>query len=366
MQLKQYQQTSLDILNKYLLALKDLQVKQVQADAFGIPFNWVNAAWDEIRPNSIYKPRNTGDKKPVPAVCMKVPTGGGKTLIAIRAIDAINTNFKSIIGSLVLWIVPTTQIYRQTLQALQDRAHPYRQFLDISSGGRTKILEKDSLFSPEDLLSNLTIMLLMLPSANRQNKETLRMFQDRSGFEAFLPPEYQLDQHAELLEKIPNLDVYKDASGVLVKSSLGNTLRTLKPAIILDEGHKAYSKTAQKTLLGFNPLFILELSATPTDGSNVLVYITGQDVLREGMIKLDINVHSKASGDWRDTVIDSYHHRAEIEEIAKNYQYRTGYYIRPIILFQVERTGSNQRLPGLIHAEDVREIFNHETQCITG
>jgi type III restriction enzyme len=357
MELKQYQQRSIDILSKYLKALKDNQVRQVQADALKIPFNWVTTAWDEIKRGTQYRPRMSGDKKPIPSVCLKVPTGGGKTLLAVRAIDAINTYFTRLEGSLVLWIVPTTQIYRQTLQALRDRAHPYRQFLDISSGGRTLILEKDSLFSPEDLRSNLAILLLMLPSANRQNKETLRLFQDRSGFEAFFPPEYQLDNHGKLLEGVPNLDVYKDSSGVLLKSSLGNTLRMLKPVIILDEGHKAYSESAQKTLLGFNPSFILELSATPAPQSNILVHITGQDVLREGMIKLDLNVHSKASADWRDTVIAVYEHRAEIERIAKEYQGKSGFYIRPIILFQVERTGAKQRLPGFIHAEDVREFL---------
>ena len=79
---------------------------------------------------------------------------------------------------LVLWIVPTNQIYRQTINNLRDREHPYRQVLDLSSGGRTLILEKGDRFTTQDVNENLIIMMLMLPSANRQNKETLKIFQD--------------------------------------------------------------------------------------------------------------------------------------------------------------------------------------------
>ncbi|MDQ3007844.1 MAG: DEAD/DEAH box helicase family protein, partial [Chloroflexota bacterium] len=309
---------------------------------------------------ALYVPRRTGSGQVVPTVCFKVPTGGGKTLLAVHAIDSIQALFKHTQTGLVLWIVPTTQIYRQTINALRDRAHPYRQFLDLTSANQTMILEKDQRFSPEDIQSHLVILLLMLPSANRQNKETLRLFKDQGGFEAFFPAEDRLQDHAELLKRVPNLDTYNVEStfGGMVKTSLGNTLRLLNPIVILDEGHKAYSATAQHTLLGFNPCFILELSATPPQGSNKLVDIGGQAVLREGMIKLDMHVHVKASLDWRDTVYASYEHRNELERTAQEYENQTGMYIRPIVLFQVERTGEKQRnKPGLIHAEDVREYL---------
>lgn len=362
MQLKEYQQLALNRLRDYLRALKEAQAKaqQIKQLNLDIPFNWDEAAWKKIRGQEArYLRRFNGTGEPTPTVCFKVPTGGGKTLLAVKAIDAIQTLYRGQPHGLVLWIVPTTQIYRQTIQALRDRAHPYRQALDLCSQGRTLILEKESRFSPEDVHSQLVILMLMLPSANRQNKETLRLFQDQGGFAAFFPFEDQLEQHAALKRQIPNLDVYTQDSllGQVVKSSLGNTLRLLNPVIILDEGHKAYSATAQNTLRGFNPAFVLELSATPPMGeTNILVNISGQSVLREGMIKLDLHLHNKASTDWRDTVRAVWEHRAELERLAQTYEARTGTYIRPITLFQVERTGAKQRLPGLIHAEDVREL----------
>ena len=54
-----------------------------------------------------------------------------------------------------MWVVPTTQIYRQTLKSLRNRDHPYRQHLDIASGGQTVILEKMEKFTPEDIAENL-------------------------------------------------------------------------------------------------------------------------------------------------------------------------------------------------------------------
>jgi type III restriction enzyme len=128
-----------------------------------------------------------GIGEPLPEIYLKVPTGGGKTLLACHSIDLINKTYLKKQTGLVLWIVPTTQIYRQTLLNLKNREHPYRQALDISSGGRTVIKEKADHFNRLDVKENLVILMLMLPSANRQNKETLKIFQDAGGFTDFFP-----------------------------------------------------------------------------------------------------------------------------------------------------------------------------------
>ena len=51
----------------------------------------------------------------------------------------------------------------------------------------------------------------------------------------------------------------------MVKDSLGNALRLIRPVVVMDEGHKATPELAFKTLYGFNPCFVLELTATPKD-----------------------------------------------------------------------------------------------------
>ena len=110
--------------------------------------DWVGKAWGRTVPRRPYHSRRNGLGEHFPAFCLKIPTGGGKTLVATRVIDLVNGHFRQSRRGLVLWIVPTTQIYNQTLKALKDRDHPYRQQLDLSSGQRTRIFEKTTAFGP--------------------------------------------------------------------------------------------------------------------------------------------------------------------------------------------------------------------------
>jgi type III restriction enzyme len=291
---------------------------------------------------------------------LKIPTGGGKTLLACHTIDLINRHYLKKQTGIVLWIVPTTQIYRQTLLSLKDRAHPYRQVLDIASGGRTMILEKTDRFTLLDVQENLAVMMLMLPSANRLNKETLKVFKDSGGFGEFFPLEDDRENNERLLRQFPNLDYFGDANGFMgrvVKTSLGNTLRILKPITIIDEGHKAYSDKARDTILGFNPSIVVELSATPPENVNKLVVISGQQLNHEDMIKLDLHLINKASPHWKDALFAAVQKTNDLREKAKEYDANTGEYIRPICLIQVERTGKDQRGAKFIHAEEAKEYL---------
>lgn len=366
MELKDYQTKALDELQRYLEALHDERQKRdtiaavAATTGIAIPYAWDQEAWKRIRGDRPYHTRSSGAGHAVPNICLKVPTGGGKTVMAVAAIDLINQTFRKQQTGLVLWVVPTAAIYRQTLHALRDRAHPYRQMLDLATGDRVQVLEKDSRFNHGDTANTLSILLLMLPSANRENKDTLRLFKDQGGFDQFFPPEDSWQEHAALLEQVPNLDSFDSTtlSGQRqIKTSLGNALRTLAPLIVVDEGHKAYSPNAQATLYGFNPCFVLELSATPQPQSNNLVEISGRALHREGMIKLDINMDMKAGIDWHDVLSAAVEQRDTLEQAAVRFGQNGGDYIRPICLVQVQRTGAKQRRPDIIHAEDAREFL---------
>ena len=323
-------------------------------------FDWVQRAWGKAVAGRPYHPRRNGLGEQLPAFCLKIPTGGGKTLLATKVIDLVNAHFRQSWRGLVLWIVPTTQIYNQTLRALKDRDHPYRQQLDLSSGQRTRIFEKTTAFGPRDVSENLCVLLLMLPSANRRTKDTLRMFRDSDGFDRFFPPDDDPTAHARMLEEHPNLDTFEQTAGFwgrYIKTSLGNTVRLQRPLLILDEGHKAYSPNAKKTLEGFNPCMIVELSATPAKGANVLVEILGRELNDEEMIKLDLHIRNKAGSDWRGTLLESVQHRETLHAAARLHEAESGTYIRPICVIQVERTGREQRKPGYVHTDDVREYL---------
>ncbi|MFH0830718.1 MAG: DEAD/DEAH box helicase family protein [Parcubacteria group bacterium] len=358
MQLKEYQQKTLDRIQQYL---KLLDVWRAKAKAHpDLIDDFPARAWKEANIGRPYRSRKNGLGQPLPTFALKIPTGGGKTLLAVKAIDLINTTYRKKRTGLVLWVVPTNQIFAQTIKKLRDREDPYRQHLDIASGGRTLIVKKEDGFTPQDVRENLVVLMLMLPSANRQLKETLRMFRDNGAYTEFFPTEDDRAGHEKLLKRIPNLDVFSAETGFWgrqVKTSLGNTLRLLQPLIVLDEGHKAYGTLAQNTLLGFNPLMIVELSATPPEQSNKLVDVRGRELDNEEMIKLDLHLINKTSPDWHDTLLASIDKRNALEKAAKLYRESTGVYIRPMALIQVERTGKEQRGGNHIHSEDVREYL---------
>ncbi|QQE79520.1 DEAD/DEAH box helicase [Alicyclobacillus sp. SO9] len=358
MELKSYQQQALTTIETYLRELKKWhETYTTLPEVARTAFDYSKEAWKRVS-NETYHPKETGTGHSLPNFCIKVPTGGGKTYLAVQSIDRIQGLLHERKNGLVLWIVPTNQIYRQTLFYLRDRTHPYRQFLDVTTGGRVMVIEKGDRFQPRDVQERLVILLLMLPSANRKNKETLKVFQDADGFEAFFPPEGRPDEHKEILNKFQNLDCFgseEDFYGWQVKSSLGNVLRILSPVIIVDEGQKTYSKGAQATIRGFNPSILVELSATPPQESNVLVNIKGRELDQEEMIKLDLHITNKGSATWHGILKESVEWRYELEKEALEFEAKNGRYIRPISLIQVERTGKEQIKSGYIHAEHVVE-----------
>ncbi len=298
----------------------------------------------------------TGAGKAYPRVCIKMPTGGGKTLIAIETIRAYQNLLAKKKTGLVVWITHREQIYRQTIENLQNKSHAYRQLLDQASGNRTLIVEKGQALRKQDVDENLVVLMLMMQSANR---DTNKMFED-SGYTDFFPPEGSYELHRKLVELIPNLDRVEDPlfERLQVKTSLGNTIRTQEPLIIVDEFHTMFTDIAKATLDGLNPSVIIGLSATPRRGMNIVSSVSGRELKAEEMIKLDMHLIAPSrSGDWHTMLGAVKCKRDELEKKARKLKQNGGVYIRPIALIQVERTGRDQRGPGHVHSEDVREFL---------
>ena len=381
-----YQDRALRVLDAYIDALKkaklkadriaDLATREPDLD-LSVP-DFVLDAWEALKTTSSlpasraampYSPRHDGCGRPVPNAVLKVPTGGGKTWLAIAGVSKIIGQYLERNSGFVLWIVPNEAIYRQTLRHLKDREHPYRQALDRAAAGHVRVMEKTDPLHARDVERNLCVMVLMLQSANRQTQDSLRMFQDRGDVHGFFPPEGEQQAHAAVLSNTPNLVGYNDMFP-MVKDSLGNVLRVIRPVVVLDEGHRATPDLAFTTLYGFNPCFVLELTATPKDVeprkgkhprpgrcANLLVEVTGRELDREGMIKMPLNLDPRQGTDWRATLSAALTLLGVLDEKAREHYADTNRYIRPIMLVQVERTGSDQRGGGHIHAEDVRDWF---------
>lgn len=374
----------LTALENYLETLKDKKVRADKIAALAaadpdlgltVP-DFAKQAWDVLgqagklppsRAAIPFSSRLDGCGRPVPNAVFKVPTAGGKTWLAISAVSRIMGRYLDRNTGFVLWIVPNEAIYRQTLKSLKDRQHPYRQALERAAAGRVKIMEKTDRLDARDVESNLCIMLLMLQSANRETQDSLKIFQDRGDVHGFFPPEGEQQAHRAALDATPNLSGY---AGIfpMVKDSLGNALRIIRPVVVMDEGHRAIADLAFKTLYGFNPCFVLELTATPQDVqprggrnpregryANVLVEVTGRELDREGMIKMPLNLDPKQGDDWKATLNAALEKLHSLDASAKTLRANTDRYIRPIMLVQVERTGADQRESNHIHAEDVKD-----------
>ncbi|MBI4037312.1 DEAD/DEAH box helicase family protein, partial [Candidatus Daviesbacteria bacterium] len=357
MELKEYQQKALEKIRIYLENLSESREKTQRLPLVDFTeLAWTLSGMEE----SIFHRRRNGLEEFLPNFTLKIPTGGGKTFLAVKTIDLINRLYLNRQTGLIVWVVPTTQIYNQTIKNLKDKNHPYRQHLDIASGNKTLIKERTEKFTPEDISENLVILMLMLPAASRTNREQLRMFRDNGNFQQFFPYEDDIRGQEKILELFPTLHTYQEVPGIWGKqiiTSLGNTIAVLKPIIILDESHKGRSPLAQDTLKNLNPSVVVELSATPHDLSNILVDIKGIDLNREEMIKLDLHITRKVDVDWKNTLLESINQRNVLETKAKEYEANKNIYIRPICLIQVERTGRDQRGSGYIHSEDVKEYL---------
>ena len=108
MELKPFQQSVLDIFDKYL---DELRAQLAKADKISkanesqpdldlkIPVpDFPKIAWDQLRERDLlpkfrrqvpYSGRKDGIGNDVPNICLKIPTGGGKTLLAAHAVSHI-------------------------------------------------------------------------------------------------------------------------------------------------------------------------------------------------------------------------------------------------------------------------------------
>jgi type III restriction enzyme len=391
MQLKDYQNDVIESLSRYLRVLAARREAAEEVLEFQRSkgrdaklADYCRETWDALHADKVlplmkdkdgnatapqYVARKDGLERPVPNICLKVPTGGGKTLLGTVAVERINAEYFKKQTGFVLWIVPSDAIYSQTWKAFANREHPYRQMLERASGGRVRLLEKNDSFTKQDVEEQLCVMLMMLQagSVKKESKEARKMFQDSGKFPSFFPDVDDAIANKALFQQVPNLDATDlteegfRIGGLTVKQSLGNVLRLVRPLVVIDEGHKAYSNTALETISGYNPRFLLELSATPNSGkeyvSNVLVNVTGTALKDEQMIKLPINLDNQNRADWKHTLSVAQAKLAELQKDAEHVRNNEGRYIRPILLTRVERTGKEQRDKSTIHSEDVREYL---------
>ncbi|MBR4910438.1 MAG: DEAD/DEAH box helicase family protein [Clostridia bacterium] len=316
MELKTYQKNVIGDLSRFLTLLTE---KGTAAKAY-------SALWEEKNVNvglggmPYYHYNLPGG---VPDVCFKVPTGGGKTFIAANAIKTIYDAVPRATAKAVVWLVPSDAILTQTYAALSDPHHPYRQKIDVDFGGAVEVYLKAQLlngqnFNPTTVTEQLSIFVLSYDSFRTSKKEGRKAFQENGNLATF--PKLMQDKSMLL----PDTD----------ETALIQVIRSLNPVVIVDESHHATSDLSVEMLKNFNPCFVLDLTATPKNNSNIISFVDASQLKKANMVKLPVIVYNRKSQD--DVYADAISIRRKLEMQAQNEQKTTGRYIRPIVLFQAQ------------------------------
>ncbi|MEJ7745386.1 MAG: DEAD/DEAH box helicase family protein, partial [Luteimonas sp.] len=277
--------------------------------------------WNGLR-LPYYLPAALADND-VPYVCLRLPTGGGKTMIAGHAIAEINNHLLHTDRSLTLWLVPTDAIRSQTLRALRTQGNLLHDSLRDTLGDFT-VLDVDEALTmqPATVEGSNTIIVATMQAFKQEDTERLNVYK----------------QNGSLMPHFRTSD--RDDTG---NHSLVDVLRMRRTFVIVDEAHNQGSQLAFDTLARFAPCAILELTATPDRSyqpSNVLYSVSAATLQAEDMIKLPVEL--AAHGQWQVTLREAIACLDRLQADADAERLETGEYLRPIMLLQAERQSADQ------------------------
>ena len=305
MELKTYQRRTLDILQEFLRAST---------------VSGVSAAFEMFRDAEGYNPHYQSLRKlaDVPYVCLRLPTGGGKTLIGTHAIQVAAENFLACENPFVLWLVPTKEIRQQTLKVLRDPESFYGSILRRAFRGRVNIFDVSDFRNLRgDDLSGLNICVATFQSFKVTDREGRKV--------------YQANEETTLLfRNIPRQEYFQLDERNRYES-FANLISYLRPLMIVDEAHN-YSTTLSFDITEqLRPAAVIELTATPATNSNVLVKVTANELQAAQMIKFPVIV-GEVSNSPEKTLDYTTQKRAALEKLSL----AEDDYIRPIALYQAE------------------------------
>lgn len=354
--------------------LKDYQEKTLaQLAAFlrsaridGIAAAFAEHAHPDAKTMLVPEYRNLQDKdghdlpslRDVPYVAIRIPTGGGKTLMGAHFIRCAADHWLERDRPLVVWLVPSRTIKQQTLDAFKNRRHPYRMELDDAFGGQVSVLDSDDIeqLTPQELATRTCIVVATMAAARVQNIDIRDFYAHKEALE---PHFITLPKGVQL----PELEQTEDGKGP--RFSFANLLRLHRPLVITDEAHNATSDLSGLVYERLAPGAIVELTATPDmSTSNVLVRVSASQLFAEEMIKLPVLLEEHLDG-WEAALRHALLRRQKLEDIAK----REPDYLRPILLVQAEHKGGEATVEAIrqyLTGEDGERIDASWVKIATG
>jgi type III restriction enzyme len=313
--LKTYQTQTLDVLRAYLEDARTVGAKP---------------AFDQMEKPGVRDPRayrSLEGLETVPYVCLRLPTGGGKTLLSAHTVKIAADAYLERDFPLVLWLVPTNTIRTQTLETLQKPGHPNYEALSNAFEGRFRVLDISDFaqITPADLQSRACVIVGTMQTLRVSNTDGRKVYAHNENLE----PHF-----TAVVANTPGMERNEDGDNKgQIKLSFRNLLALHRPLVIVDEAHNNTSPLSFEVLQRVNAACVVEFTATPAGDSNILHNVSATELKAQEMIKLPIRLTEHTN--WEDAVRDSILTRQRLHEIAT----KDTSYIRPIILFQAEEKG---------------------------
>lgn len=290
----------------------------------------------------------------LPYVCLRVPTGGGKTILAAHSVAVAADSFLRTDAPLVLWLVPSQTIRDQTLATLQDRAHPNRRALAERFGENVRVMSiTEALYAKRADYDGGVVIIVATIQAFRVEETEGRKVYETNG---------ELMDHFTGLSHDLSESLETGPSGEPVRS-LANVLRLRRPMVIVDEAHNARTNLSFDTLARLKPALIVEFTATPVTpqehkpekgvyASNVLHHVSAAELKAAEMIKLPVVLRGRS--DPKETIGDAIAWLDELATLAHTEERLTGEFTRPVMLIQAEPKSKEKQT---LHTDEVKKLL---------
>lgn len=289
----------------------------------------------------------------VPYVCLRIPTGGGKTVMGAHIIKSAGKTILEREYPLVLWMVPTTQIKSQTLDAFRNPRHPYRQELDETFGGQVAIFDvaEFTQIRPADLGTKVCVVIGTVAALRVTDKEGRKVY------------EHHEDLEVHFAGSTANLNYLDKGDNGKALASFANLLKLYGPLVIMDEAHNATTKLSYEVYERLSPKAVVELTATPDImSSNVLVSVSAFELKDEKMIKFPV-VLKEHEGQWQVAVSSAVARRNALAMTALG----EPDYIRPILLIQAENAKGTATVEQVLkHLTETEKVPKKAIAIATG
>ncbi|MFA5303927.1 MAG: DEAD/DEAH box helicase family protein, partial [Candidatus Nanoarchaeia archaeon] len=281
----------------------------------------------------------------IPFVCIKIPTGGGKTYVACNIIPHLYDIYlkDKLDKGIILWFVPSDAIKSQTIDKLKNNNDIHRKIFDEYFLNKVRIFSNEEALNirKSDVDNNLCLIIASIESFRKEKS---------------IQNKYKVyKENGSLLNFFENLNnenkLEKDESGII--NSLANVIRMNNPLVIIDEGHRAKTELSEEVVKDLNPSFIVEFTATPRLGSNILCEVSSLDLKQEKMVKIPIVLENVSQ--WENAINRGVLKRNELENLAK----KENEYIRPIVLLQAQ---SDKGKDNDITVEKIKNFLLHESR----